>query len=132
MMAKTIHSMVRVLDEDRSVRFYRDAFGLDVADRIEFPDFTLVYMSNAEEPFEVELTINKGRTEPYQLGDGYGHLAVSVADLDKERARMDAAGLRPGPARELSTGGKVVGRFFFISDPDGYKIEVLQRGGRFL
>jgi lactoylglutathione lyase len=131
-MAKTIHSMVRVLDEERSVRFYRDAFGLDVADRIEFPDFTLVYMSNAEEPFEVELTINKGRTEPYQLGDGYGHLAVSVADLDKERARMDAAGLRPGPARELSTGGKVVGRFFFISDPDGYKIEVLQRGGRFL
>ena len=132
MMAKTIHSMVRVLDEDRSVRFYRDAFGLDVADRIEFPDFTLVYMSNAEEPFEVELTINKGRTEPYQLGDGYGHLAVSVADLDKERARMDAAGLRPGPVRELSTGGKVVGRFFFIADPDGYKIEVLQRGGRFL
>ena len=131
-MAKTIHSMVRVLDEDQSVRFYRDAFGLDVADRIEFPDFTLVYMSNAEEPFEVELTINKGRTEPYQLGDGYGHLAVSVADLDKERARMDAAGLRPGPVRELSTGGKVVGRFFFISDPDGYKIEVLQRGGRFL
>ena len=132
MTAKTIHSMVRVLNEDRSVRFYRDAFGLDVADRIEFPDFTLVYMSNAEEPFEVELTINKGRTEPYQLGDGYGHLAVSVADLDKERARMDAAGLRPGPVRELSTGGKVVGRFFFISDPDGYKIEVLQRGGRFL
>ena len=132
MTAKTIHSMVRILNEDRSVRFYRDAFGLDVADRIEFPDFTLVYMSNAEEPFEVELTINKGRTEPYQLGDGYGHLAVSVADLDKERARMDAAGLRPGPVRELSTGGKVVGRFFFISDPDGYKIEVLQRGGRFL
>jgi len=131
-MAKAIHSMIRVLDEDRSVRFYRDAFGLDVADRIEFPDFTLVYMSNAEEPFEVELTINKGRTEPYQLGDGYGHLAVSVAELDKERARMDAAGLRPGPVRELSAQGKVVGRFFFISDPDGYKIEVLQRGGRFL
>jgi lactoylglutathione lyase len=131
-MAKAIHSMIRVLDEDRSVRFYHDAFGLNVADRIDFPDFTLVYMSNAEEPFEVELTINKGRTEPYQLGDGYGHLAVSVAELDKERARMEAAGLQPGPVRELSTQGKVVGRFFFISDPDGYKVEVLQRGGRFL
>jgi lactoylglutathione lyase len=131
-MAKTIHSMIRVLDENRSVRFYHDAFGLDVADRIEFPDFTLVYMSNAEQPFEVELTINKGRTGPYDLGDGYGHLAVSVADLDQERARMDAAGLQPGPIRELAVGGKLVGRFFFISDPDGYKVEVLQRGGRFV
>lgn len=130
-MAKAIHSMVRVLDEGRSVAFYRDAFGLDVVDRYDFPEFTLIYMRNDEEPFEVELTVNKGRGEPYQLGDGYGHLAVSVGDLDAERARMEAAGLKPGPARELTWDGKVLGRFFFISDPDGYKIEVLQRGGRF-
>ena len=130
--AKAIHSMVRVLDEARSVGFYRDAFGLEVADRIDFPNFTLIYMRNAETPFEVELTVNKDRTEPYQLGDGYGHLAVSVTDLDAERARMEKAGLSPGPARELSLEGKVVGRFFFISDPDGYKIEVLQRGDRFV
>jgi len=102
-----------------------------VADRIDFPEFTLIYMRNDEEPFEVELTVNKGRSEPYQLGDGYGHLAVSVGDLDAERARMDAAKLNPGPVRELQRDGKVLGRFFFISDPDGYKIEVLQRGGRF-
>ncbi len=132
MTAKAIHSMVRVLDEDRSVAFYRSAFGLQVADRIDFPSFTLIYMRNPETPFEVELTVNKDRTEPYQLGDGYGHLAVSVANLDSERARMDEAGLQPGPVRELALDGKVVGRFFFISDPDGYKIEVLQRGGRFV
>lgn len=131
-MAKAIHSMVRVLEEDRAVKFYRDAFGLDVADRIDFPDFTLIYMRNDEEPFEVELTVNKGRTEPYQLGDGYGHLAVSVGDLDSERARMEKVGLAPGPIRELQRDGKLLGRFFFISDPDGYKIEVLQRGGRFV
>ena len=89
MTAKAIHSMVRVLDEARSVGFYRDAFGLEIADRIDFPAFTLIYMRNAETPFEVELTVNKGRTEPYQLGDGYGHLAVSVTDLDAERARME-------------------------------------------
>ncbi len=130
-MAKAIHSMVRVLEEGRSVAFYRDAFGLEVADRIDFPEFTLIYMRNDEEPFEVELTVNKDRSEPYQLGDGYGHLAVSVGDLDAERARMDAAKLNPGPVRELQRDGKVLGRFFFISDPDGYKIEVLQRGGRF-
>ena len=132
MTAKAIHSMVRVLDEARSVAFYRDAFGLEIADRIDFPDFTLIYMRNAEQPFEVELTVNKDRREPYQLGDGYGHLAVSVADLDAERARMDVAGLNPGPARELAHEGRVLGRFFFIADPDGYKIEVLQRGGRFV
>ena len=130
-MAKAIHSMVRVLDEARAVAFYREAFGLDVADRIDFPNFTLIYMRNDEEPFEVELTVNKGRSEPYQLGDGYGHLAVSVGDLDAERARMERAGLNPGPVRELKRDGAVLGRFFFISDPDGYKIEVLQRGGRF-
>ena len=130
-MAKAIHSMVRVLDEARAVAFYRDAFGLDVVDRYDFPDFTLIYMRNDEEPFEVELTVNKGRSEPYQLGDGYGHLAVSVGDLDAERARMERAGLNPGPVRELKRDGAVLGRFFFISDPDGYKIEVLQRGGRF-
>ncbi len=130
-MAKAIHSMVRVLDEARAVAFYREAFGLDVADRIDFPEFTLIYMRNDEEPFEVELTVNKGRADPYQLGDGYGHLAVSVGDVDAERERMERAGLNPGPVRELRHDGQVLGRFFFISDPDGYKIEVLQRGGRF-
>jgi catechol 2,3-dioxygenase-like lactoylglutathione lyase family enzyme len=59
-MAKAIHTMIRVLDEPRSLAFYKKAFGLDVADRLEFPDFTLVYLSNSESPYEVELTINKG------------------------------------------------------------------------
>lgn len=130
-MAKTIHSMIRVLDEDRSVAFYRTAFGLEVADRLDFQSFTLVYMSNAESAFELELTINKGRTEPYDLGDGYGHLAVSVDDLDAEHARFEAEGLAPRKLVEFAPDGKLVGRFFFVADPDGYQIEVLERSGRF-
>lgn len=130
-MAKTIHSMIRVLDETRSVDFYRSAFGLEVADRLDFETFTLVYLSNAESPFELELTINKGRAEPYQLGDGYGHLAVAVDDLDGERARVNALGLEPGKIVEFHREGSLLARFFFITDPDGYKIEVLQRHGRF-
>ncbi|MBC7178503.1 MAG: VOC family protein, partial [Roseovarius sp.] len=94
-MAKAIHSMIRVLDEARSVDFYSRAFGLRVADRLDFEKFTLVYMSNDESPFEVELTINKGRTEPYDRGDGYGHLAVLVEDLAAEHARFEAEGLNP-------------------------------------
>lgn len=130
-MAKTIHSMIRVLDEARSVEFYAKAFGLTVADRLDFPNFTLVYMSNPEQEFEVELTINKDRTEPYDLGDGYGHLAVSVEDLDAEHARFEAEGLSPRNLTEFAPAGELVARFFFVADPDGYQIEVLERGGRF-
>ena len=130
-MAKTIHSMIRVLDEARSVEFYTQAFGLSVADRLDFPTFTLVYMSNPEQEFEVELTINKDRTEPYDLGDGYGHLAVSVDDLDAEHARFEAEGLAPRKLVEFAPAGERVARFFFVADPDGYQIEVLERGGRF-
>ena len=130
-MAKLIHSMIRVLDEARSVEFYRQAFGLDVAERLDFDTFTLVYLSNPESEFELELTVNKGRTEPYAPGDGYGHLALSVEDLDAEHARLAALALNPGQIVELDRDGVRLARFFFITDPDGYKIEVLQRHGRY-
>ncbi|WP_333793072.1 VOC family protein [Hyphomicrobium sp.] len=130
-MAKAIHMMVRVLDEARSVAFYSQVFGLSVAERADFDDFTLVYMSNPEADFEVELTINKGRTEPYDLGNGYGHVAFSVADLEAERERIQALGYSPKDIKQMTHNGKPFGRFFFIEDPDGYKIEVLERGGRF-
>ncbi|MCR8550329.1 VOC family protein [Salipiger sp. P9] len=130
-MAKAIHSMIRVLDEDRSVAFYRKAFGLEIADRLDFSDFTLIYLSNSESGFELELTVNKGRAEPYDRGDGYGHFAVSVADLDAEHARFEAEGLNPRKLVSFAPDGKLVGRFFFVADPDGYEIEVLERSGRF-
>lgn len=126
-----IHSMIRVLEEARSVDFYRNAFGLDIAERLDFDTFTLIYLSNAESEFELELTVNKGRGEDYELGTGYGHLAVSVADLDAEHGRITALGLNPGKIVEFNRDGALLARFFFITDPDGYKIEVLQRHGRF-
>ena len=130
-MAKAIHMMIRVLDEARSVEFYRTAFGLEIADRLDFESFTLVYLRNAEADFEVELTINKGTAEPYDLGNGYGHIAFAVDDLDAEHARVSAAGLNPRDIVEFNRDGKLLARFFFLQDPDGYKIEVLQRHGRY-
>ena len=130
-MAKAIHSMIRVLDEERSIEFYDKAFGLKVAERMDFPEFTLVYLRNPEADFELELTINKDRTEPYGHGDGYGHLAVTVPDLASEHARFEAQGLNPRKLVEFAPGGKVVARFFFVVDPDGYEIEVLESGGRY-
>ncbi len=130
-LARLIHSMIRVLDEARSVAFYKTAFGLDVADRIDFDSFTLIYLSNAESGFELELTVNKGTQTPYDLGNGYGHLAVSVDDLGAEHARLKDAGLSPRDIKTLDAPDGGAARFFFIEDPDGYRIEVLERSWRF-
>lgn len=133
-MAKAIHMMIRVLDEARSVGFYRTAFGLEVADRLDFENFTLVYLRSPDADFEVELTVNKGREAPYELGDGYGHVAFCVDDVDAEHARLTGAGLAPRRLVDFAPGGtgtEPIARFFFIQDPDGYEIEVLQRHGRY-
>ena len=131
-MAKAIHTMIRVLEEARALAFYDQAFGLQIADRLDFDSFTLIYVSNSETGFELELTVNKGRVEPYAIGEGYGHLAVSVDDVDATHARLTAAGLGPQKLVDFAPAGSVIARFFFIADPDGYQIEVLQRGGRYL
>jgi lactoylglutathione lyase len=130
-LAKPIHMMIRVLDEARSVDFYRTAFGLEIADRFDFETFTLVYLRGKESEFEVELTINKGRAEPYELGTAYGHLAFAVADIEAEHARFKAAGLAPRDIKEFMRDGALLAKFFFVADPDGYQIEVLQRHGRY-
>jgi lactoylglutathione lyase len=123
--------MIRVLDEPRSVAFYDTAFGLRVADRIGFETFTRIHLSNSESGFELEPAVNKGRTEPCNPGDGYGHLAVTVADVGAEHARLTAAGLSPRKLVDFRNTGARVAKFFFIADPDGYQIDVIERGGRF-
>src|SRR5436190_18297297 len=130
-MAKPVHAMIRVLDEARSRDFYARAFGLDLAERPVFPGFALIYLRHPSSPFEVELTVNFDRTAPYALGDGYGHLAVTVDNVDNEHSRFEQEKLSPGPLRDFKHAGKTLARFFFVADPDGYKIEVIQRGGRF-
>jgi lactoylglutathione lyase len=130
-MAKSIHMMIRVIDEARSVTFYDQAFSLKVKDRFDFDGFTLVYLKNDENDFEVELTVNHGRSEPYTHGTGYGHLAVSTDDVAREHQRLSTAGLSPTPVKEFFRDGKLLAKFFFLQDPDGYKIEVLQRHGRY-
>lgn len=131
-MTKMVHAMIRVIDEERSVDFYRRAFGLEIVDRLAFTDFALVYLADsASSAFELELTINFGRTEPYNIGDGYGHIAVVVDDLDAEHARFTAAGFNPRKVVDFKNGADRIAKFFFVADPDGYQIEVIQKGGRF-
>ncbi len=130
-MAKAIHTMIRVFDLDRSIRFYRDAFELEVAQRLDFDDFSLVYLRNAENDFEIELTWNRDQAVPYEHATGYGHLAVCVDDLDAEHRRFGDLGFEPRDRAEIKHEQKPLARFFFVEDPDGYKIEVIQRAGRY-
>lgn len=131
MVAKALHSMVRVFDLEKSLSFYREAFGLELVERLDFDDFTLAYVRNAENDFEIEFTWNHGQQEPYDHGSGYGHLAVAVADLEAEHARFGAAGFAPRKIVQMEHAGRPLARIFFVADPDGYQIEVIERGGRF-
>jgi lactoylglutathione lyase len=124
--------MIRVLEEERSVRFYKSALDLDIANRFDFDGFTLVYLRNRENDVEIELTINHDRDRPYDLGDGYGHIAVTVPNLDQAYAQMKAEDIAPDPIKEFFRDGALMARFFFITDPDGYRIEVLQHHGRYI
>ena len=130
-MAKLIHSMIRVLELERSMKFYADVLGLHEAHRFDFPDFALVYLRNSENDIEVELTLNKGRVDPYTHGDGYGHIAAVVSDVAATHAALCAKGYEPAAVKEFKRGDELLARFFFIQDPDGYKIEVLDRHGHY-
>ena len=130
-MSKPIHTMIRVMDEAKSVDFYSRAFGMRVADRYDFDGFTLVYLVSEESPFELELTINHGRTEPYAMGEAYGHIAYAVDNLESEHARFQKENLSPLPIKEFHRDGALMAKYFFVQDPDGYRIEILQRHGRY-
>jgi len=130
-MTKMVHSCIRVLDDATSITWYKQAFDLDIVDQLDFETFRLTYLANAESGFELELTVNKDRTKAYDLGDGYAHLAFVVDDVDAHHAALIAKGLEVGNLVDFAPGGARVARFFFATDPDGYKIEVIQKGGRF-
>lgn len=122
---RMIHSCIRVLDLRKSERFYQQAFGFEVDRRLDFPEqkFSLSYLRDPETGFELELTLNHGREEPYAIGDGYSHLAVSVDDLEASHRKHQDMGLEPKPLKGLAGGPPM---FYFLSDPDGYWIEIVR------
>jgi lactoylglutathione lyase len=129
-MAKFLHTMIRVLDADRSIAFYRDAFGLVESHRMEFPTFALIYLRDPESGTEIELTWNHGQSEAYSHGSGYGHVAFCVDDLAGHQALLKRLGYPAGEIKEFAAAGNKA-HFYFTADPDGYKIEVLQREGHY-
>jgi lactoylglutathione lyase len=130
-MPKLIHTMIRVLDLDKSLRFYIDVLDMKESHRLDFPDFALVYLRNEETETEIELTLNKGREEAYTHGTGYGHVGVVVPDVAATHEALSTKGYAPTPVKEFKRGDELLARFFFIQDPDGYKIEMLERFGHY-
>lgn len=122
-----IHTCYRITDIDSSVEFYR-ALGFEEMGRLRIRDEAInVFMGLPEDGAEprLELTYNVGHNEPYDLGTGYGHIAVSTGDLDKALAQLSEQGIEPErPPYTVSDGGS---RLCFVRDPDGYRIELLER-----
>ncbi len=121
-----IHICYRVMDLEASEKFYRDAFGFEVSRKKDYPDgrFTLSYMTSADLPFELELTYNYDQEQPYEIGNGYSHLAVAAADLEASHQRHTEMGLQVTPLKGLIAGQP---RFYFVTDPDGFLVEVVRR-----
>lgn len=126
-MVKLVHTMIRVLDLKKSLEFYQVAFGMQESRRLDFSEFTLVYLRNdGAAGFELELTYNKGREDPYTHGTGYGHIAFAEDNLDRLHQRLAQLGMQPTAIKEFKRGDELLARFFFVQDPDGYKVEVLE------
>ena len=127
--ARFLHTMLRVKDLDKSLNFYTELLGMKLLRKRDYPPgkFTLAFVGYGDETDStvVELTHNWEQAEPYQLGSAFGHLAIGVPDVYKTCERLGAAGVKiPRPAGPMAHGGSVIA---FIEDPDGYRIELVER-----
>ncbi|MGD9696084.1 MAG: VOC family protein [Thermoleophilia bacterium] len=127
MPVELIHTMIRVLDERRSLDFY-GALGFEERGRARVggDTATVIFLGLPGDGARLELTLNDGRTEPYEQGEAYGHIALTVSgDMDSELARFAAHGIGPEkPPYAAYPGGP---KICFLRDPDGYRIELLER-----
>ncbi len=121
-----IHTCYRILDIDRSVAFY-EALGFQEVRRAPIRDEAINVFMNLPEDGDsprLELTFNKGRDEPYEIGTGYGHIAITTDDLDGQLAALATQGIEPErPPYSIRDGGN---RLCFVRDPDGYRIEIIE------
>ena len=126
---RLLHTMIRVRDLDKSIDFYTRLLGMNELRRTDFEGgrFTLAFVGYGDEESSavVELTYNWDQAEPYELGDGFGHLAIAVPDAYAVCEAMEKEGIDvPRPAGPMKHGTRVIA---FIKDPDGYMIELVQR-----
>lgn len=122
-----VHTCIRVRDPEASVRFY-EGLGFERRGRLNFETAYNIYMGLPGDGDRLELTVNRGREEPYDLGEGYNHIALTVEDLDALLADLARAGVEPEKAPYAPGGREEIGRICFVADPDGYRIELIDGG----
>jgi lactoylglutathione lyase len=118
-----VHTNMRVRDIDASLRFY-EALGFERRGRLQFETAYNVYLGLPGDGDTLELTVNEGQDEPYDLGTGYGHIALAVEDLDGLLAKLAEQGIEPEKP-PYAPGGREEYRICFVADPDGYRIELI-------
>lgn len=125
MATKMLHTCIRVKDLEKSLKFYKEALNLVETRRKDFPEnkFTLVYLSDKEDGYEIELTYNYDVEKPYELGNGFSHTAIGVEDLEGMREKHIEMGYEVTPLKGLP--GEAP-KYYFVTDPDGYKVEVIR------
>lgn len=124
-----LHTMLRVLDLEKSLDFYVGKLGMTLLRKTDFPtgEFTLAFVGYGDEKSNtvIELTHNWGQKEPYTIGSGFGHIALGVPDIYGVCKVLEEAGVKiPRPPGPMKHGTSVIA---FIEDPDGYKIELIER-----
>ena len=119
-----LHACIRVADLEASLDFYQKAFGFEERRRADYPEhgFTLVYLALPNQDFEIELTYNYGHGA-YTVGDGFSHLALSSDDLEADHQRHQDLGY---PVSKISGLPGRPGNYYFVTDPDGYRMEVIR------
>ncbi|WP_058485657.1 lactoylglutathione lyase [Defluviitalea phaphyphila] len=122
---KMLHTCIRVMDLEKSLKFYKEALGLVETSRKDFPEhkFTLVYLSDKTGQYELELTYNYNPEKPYEIGNGFSHIAVSVDDLEASRQKHMDMGYE---VTELKGLPGEPPKYYFVKDPDGYAVEVIR------
>jgi len=129
MANRLLHTMIRVFDMDKSIDFYTRHLGMKLLRRKDYPsgEFTLAFVGYGDEIDHtvIELTHNWGQKTPYEIGTAFGHLAIGVSDIYGTCEKLGAEGVKipraPGPMKH---GDTVIA---FVEDPDGYKIELIQK-----
>lgn len=125
MKYKMLHTCLRVMDLEKSLAFYKEALGFVEVKRKDNKEhkFTLVYLTDESHSYELELTYNYDPEKPYEIGNGFSHTAVASPDLEASRQYHMDLGYEVTPLKGLP--GEPP-RFYFVTDPDGYKVEVIR------
>ena len=123
---KLAHTCLRVINLEKSIKFYEKYIGL-VVDRIkDYPDgnFTLAFLTDKERTYEIELTYNYNPDKPYDIGNGFSHIALYTNNLEESYEFHKNNNLKVSDIKSVS---KKDNRYYFVTDPDGYLVEIIEK-----